>query len=55
MKSIFQNVFRDAKPLESDLIPDSLGRRLVGWLLLYMGDLSRYKAKAFCEKKKGEE
>ena len=48
---MFQSVFKDAKPLESDLDSQSLGRRLAGWLLLYMGDLSRYKAKAFSEKK----
>jgi hypothetical protein len=51
MKSIFQSVFKEARPLETDLDSQSLGRRLAGWLLLYMGDLSRYKAKAFSEKK----
>ena len=46
MKSIFQNIFKEAKPLESSLESQSLGRRICGWLLLYLGDLSRYKAKA---------
>jgi hypothetical protein len=53
MKEIFQTIFKDAKPLETDLDSQSLSRRLSSWILLYLGDLSRYKAKAFNEISEG--
>jgi hypothetical protein len=45
LKDIFSNIYRDRKPLSSDLKSDNATRALSAQHLLHLGDLCKFKSK----------
>ena len=45
LKDIFSDIYRDKKPLSSDLVCENAVRALSSQHLLYLGDLCKFKSK----------
>lgn len=54
MKDIFSNIYRDRKPLSSDLKCENAIRALSAQHLLHLGDLCKFKSKYETDSKKDE-